>query len=260
MQVVYSSEHVGGAILSQVDITARKRAEVSLARTVQELERSNRDLEQFAHVASHDLQEPLRMISGFLKLLSDRYEPQLDEKAREYIGYTVEGATRMSQLITDLLAYSRVATKGKNPVPVDANLPLEAALANLRGSIEEAGATVTHDELPSVVGDVSQLTQLFQNLIGNAIKFRSPDRPCQVHIDAEKKEGKWVFAVRDNGIGIDPKQNDRIFVIFQRLHTREKHPGTGIGLAICKAIAERHGGRIWVESKLGEGSTFYFAL
>lgn len=200
------------------------------------------------------------MVNGFLKLLDERYKAQLDDKAREYISYAVEGTTRMSQMITGLLAYSHVASKGKIPRPVDSNQPLAVAMANLRGSIQEAGATVTHDELPIVVGDVNQLTQLFQNLIGNAIKFRHVDRPCQVHLSAKQGEGKMVFAVRDNGIGIPKEAYNRIFIIFQRLHARDKYPGTGIGLAICKRIVERHGGRIWVESKVGEGSTFYFTL
>jgi PAS domain S-box-containing protein len=243
-----------------LDTSRMKRAEEALRHVAEELERSNEDLQQFANVASHDLQEPLRMVSGFLKLLEDRYAPQLDDKANEYIGYSVEGATRMSQLITDLLAYSRVGSKGKELRPTDADKALAGAMANLRGSIQEAGATVTHEELPTVKADSTQVMQLFQNLIGNAIKFRSPDRPCQVHISAKQSEGQWVFAVRDNGIGIPPEQSERVFVIFQRLHGREKYPGTGIGLAICKKIVERHGGRIWVGSSPGEGSTFCFTI
>jgi light-regulated signal transduction histidine kinase (bacteriophytochrome) len=200
------------------------------------------------------------MVTGFLTLLEERYKDKLDDKATEYIGYSVEGAARMSQLIADLLAYSRVASKIRTVGPVDANRPLAAALSNLCATIEEAGATVTRDELPTVTADSGQLTQLFQQLIGNAVKFRSPDRPCRIHVGAERKEDQWVFSVRDNGIGIEPKQFDRVFVIFQRLHTREKYPGTGIGLAICKKIVERHGGRIWVESEPGAGSTFCFTL
>ena len=242
------------------DVTARKEVEDALHEAAVELERSNQDLEQFAHVASHDLQEPLRMVTGFLKLLESKYGPQLDAKAREYIAFSVDGATRMSQLIIDLLMYGRVDRKGKRLEAVDANRPLAAALANLHGSIREAGATVTQEELPPIVGDISQLTQLFQNLIGNAVKFRHPDRPCQVHVSARQEKGNWVFAVRDNGIGIPPEQFERVFVIFQRLHTRDKYAGTGIGLAICRRIVERHGGRTWVESNPGEGSTFFFAL
>jgi light-regulated signal transduction histidine kinase (bacteriophytochrome) len=242
------------------DISDRKQAEAMLKETADELERSNQDLMQFAQIASHDLQEPLRMVSGFLKILDERYKPQLDDKAREYIGYAVEGATRMSHLIHDLLEYSRVERRGQKPQPTEVRKALGGALANLQSRIKDAGATVTFDELPTVLADPTQLMQLFQNLIGNAIKFRSPDRPCQIHVGAKKVEDKWVFWVRDNGIGIPPEQFGRIFVIFQRLHTRDKYPGTGIGLAICKKIVERHGGKIWVESKVGEGTTFYFAL
>jgi PAS domain S-box-containing protein len=242
------------------DISDRKHAEARLKETADELERSNQDLMQFAQIASHDLQEPLRMVSGFLKILDERYKPQLDDKAREYIGFAVEGATRMSHLIHDLLAYSRVERKGQKPQLTDARKSLDVALTNLQNRIKSAGATVTSDEMPTVLADSTQLMQIFQNLIGNAIKFRSPDRPCQIHVGAQKKGNQWVFWVRDNGIGIPPEQFARIFVIFQRLHTRDKYPGTGIGLAICKKIVDRHGGKIWVESKIGEGSTFYFAL
>jgi PAS domain S-box-containing protein len=244
----------------QIDVTERKLAEEAMRRTAEDLKRSNEDLEQFAYVASHDLQEPLRAVSGFLKLLEDRYRPQLDDRAREYIDFSVEGALRMSSLIHDLLAYSRVGRKGRPAQPTDANGALAAALTSLRGSIENASAAITRDELPTVHADPTQLAQVFQNLIGNAIKFRHPDRSCQIHVCARKEADHWVFSVRDNGIGIDPKQRDRIFVIFQRLHTRDKYPGTGIGLSICKKIVERHGGRIWVESKAGEGSTFCFTL
>jgi hypothetical protein len=193
-------------------------------------------------------------------MLEDRYKGQLDGKAREYIGFAVEGATRMSYLIRDLLEYSRVERRGQDLRPTEARKSLGGALANLQSSIKGAGATVTYDDLPTIQADPTQLMQIFQNLIGNAIKFRGTDRPCHVHVGAEQKDGRWVFWVRDNGIGIAPEQYNRIFVIFQRLHTRDKYPGTGIGLAICKKIVERHGGKIWVESKLGEGTTFYFAL
>jgi PAS domain S-box-containing protein len=242
------------------DITARKQAEEELRRAIEELKRSNKELEAFAYVASHDLQEPLRMVSSFMTLLQERYEPQLDARAREYIGFAVEGAQRMSSLIKDLLAYSRVERMGTPIQPTEANRALARALANLRGGIEEAGAAITQDNLPTVNADPTQLSQLFQNLIGNAVKFRYPDRPCQVHVAVRNEAGRWVFSVRDNGIGIDPRHYERIFMIFQRLHTRNKYPGTGIGLAICKKIVERHGGRIWVESKVGEGATFCFTL
>jgi light-regulated signal transduction histidine kinase (bacteriophytochrome) len=172
----------------------------------------------------------------------------------------VEGAQRMSQLVRDLLEYSRVERKGGQLQPTDTSIALDAALANLRGSIEEAGAAVTHDGLPTISADRTQLAQLFQNLIGNAVKFRHPGRPCQVHIGARKEDSGWVFSVRDNGIGIDPKQHERIFAIFQRLHTRDKYPGTGVGLAICKKIVERYGGKIWVESEPDQGSTFWFTM
>jgi light-regulated signal transduction histidine kinase (bacteriophytochrome) len=260
MEVTRPPPHVGGAIITHTEITGRKQAEDRLRRATGELARSNRDLEQFAYVASHDLQEPLRMVNGFLKLLAERCAGQLDEKSHEYIAYSLQGAQRMSQLITDLLDFSRVDRKGKELQPTDANEQLGDALANLRASIAEAGARVTHEELPTVRADASQLGQLLQNLIGNAVKFRDPDRPCQVHVAARKDGGQWVFSVRDNGIGIDPKQHDRVFVIFQRLHTRQEYPGTGIGLAICQRIVERHGGRIWVESQPDEGSTFFFTM
>jgi PAS domain S-box-containing protein len=251
---------IGGIVIFSEDVTERMRAAAALRRAAEELQRSNQDLQQFASVAGHDLQEPLRMVSGFLKLLEQEYQPRLDDKARQYIRYALEGATRMAQLITDLLAYSRVTSREKKLEPVDANQPLALALANLRASIEQAGAGVTQEELPTVPGDASQLVQLFQNLVGNALKFRHADRPCQVHISARQQEGKWVFAVRDNGIGIAPPAFARIFEVFERLHSREKYPGTGMGLAICKKIVERHGGKIWVESQPDVGSTFYFTL
>ena len=255
-------EVAGRKVLTVIlrDITGRKEAQEALEDAARDLEHSNEDLRQFAQIASHDLQEPLRMVSGFLKMLEDRYKGQLDGKAREYIGFAVEGATRMSYLIRDLLEYSRVERRGQDLRPTEARKSLGGALANLQSSIKGAGATVTYDDLPTIQADPTQLMQIFQNLIGNAIKFRGTDRPCHVHVGAEQKDGRWVFWVRDNGIGIAPEQYNRIFVIFQRLHTRDKYPGTGIGLAICKKIVERHGGKIWVESKLGEGTTFYFAL
>ena len=238
----------------------RRQVDDALQQTTEELDRSNTDLTQFAYVASHDLQEPLRQVKGFLTLLQDRYKGKLDDKADEYIHYAVDGAVRMSNLITDLLAYSRVNSGGKPPIAISCQAALDSALANLQTAIVQSSASVTHDPLPTLVADQTQISQLFQNLIGNAIKFRHADRPCQIHIGVKQREGEWVFAFRDNGIGIPPDQLDRVFVIFQRLHGREEYPGTGIGLAICKKIVERHGGRIWVESKPGEGSTFYFTL
>ena len=234
------------------EVVERKKAEEALLR-------SNTELEQFAYVASHDLQEPLRMISSYTQLLARRYRGKLDADADEFINYAVGGASRMQALINDLLAYSRVTTKGENPQPTDAQVIFDKTVANLRAAIGESGAVVTNDPLPTVMVDASQLGQVFQNLIGNAIKFRSHE-PLRIHVAAEQKEKEWLFSVRDNGIGIDPQYHDRIFVMFQRLHGREGHPGTGIGLAICKKIVERHGGRIWVESSLGKGTTFYFTI
>jgi light-regulated signal transduction histidine kinase (bacteriophytochrome) len=241
------------------DITARRRAEEKLKLSLADLGRSNKDLEQFAYVASHDLQEPLRMVSSYTQLLARRYQGQLDATADKYIGYAVDGANRMQRLIEDLLAYSRVGTRARGFGPVDCTAVLDQALANLKAAIEESRAVVTHDPLPSIVHDNLLLVQLFQNLIGNAIKFQLA-LPPRIHISAEHKGEEWVFAVRDNGIGIDPQYAERVFTIFQRLHTNEEYSGTGIGLAICKKIVERRGGRIWVESRPGTGSTFYFTV
>ena len=231
-----------------------------LSRQSEELARSNKDLEQFAYAASHDLQEPLRMVTGFVGLLRDRYRGKLDDKAYQYIGLAVDGAHRMSQLIMDLLAYSRVGANEIQPKPTPCEDALEDALANLQTAIAGQGAQITRDPLPAVVADATQVTQLLQNLISNAIKFRRDDVSPEIHIGARREGNDWVLSVRDNGIGIPPGQYDRIFRIFQRLNSTEKYPGTGIGLAICKKIVERHGGRIWVDSKVGEGTIFYFTL
>jgi PAS domain S-box-containing protein len=241
------------------DITERKRAEERLKTALADLGRSNKDLEQFAYVASHDLQEPLRMVSSYTQLLARRYQGQLDAAANKFIGYAVDGANRMQRLIEDLLAYSRVGARAKGFGSTDCTAVLEQALANLKAAIENSGAVVTHGPLPAVVHDNLLLAQLFQNLIGNAIKFHV-EMPPRIHVSAGQKGDAWVFAVRDNGIGIDPQYADRIFTIFQRLHTNEEYAGTGIGLAICKKIVERRGGRIWVESQPGSGSTFYFTV
>ena len=241
------------------DITGRKQAEEALKRRTDELARSNAELEQFAYVASHDLQEPLRMVSSYVKLLAKRYKGKLDQDADEFIGYAHDGAVRMQRLINDLLAYSRVGTRGKKFEEVNLETALAEALDNLKVAIRENKAVVTHDPLPTVYGDNGQLAQVFQNLIDNAIKFRG-EKPPRVHISASGRENECVCSVRDNGIGIAPEYFDKVFALFQRLHTRKEYPGTGIGLSICKRIVERHGGRIWVESKHGVGSTFYFSV
>jgi PAS domain S-box-containing protein len=241
------------------DITERKLAEEALKEKTEELAWSNRELEQFAYVASHDLQEPLRMVTSYVQLLAKRYQGKLDSNADDFMNFAVEGAMRMWNLIKDLLAYSRVGTRGHSFEPINCETILQAALANLKVTIEESGAVVTHDSLPTVMADSSQLVQLFQNLIGNAIKFVGKDPP-RVHVSARGSGNGWTFSVRDNGIGIAPEFAERIFIIFQRLHGRQQYPGTGIGLAVCKKIVERHGGRIWVESELGKGATFYFTL
>ena len=241
------------------DITKRKQVEEELKKTLTELERSNKELEQFAYVASHDLQEPLRMVASYVQLLARRYEGKLDADADDFIAYAVGGASRMQKMINDLLTYSQVGTRGKPFQPTDCQAVLDQVLANLKVAIEESSAVITHDPLPMVIADESQMAQLFQNLIDNAIKFHDEASP-RVHISAKQKEKDWVFSVRDNGIGIDPQYYQRIFMLFQSLHNREEYPGTGMGLAICKRIVERHGGRIWVKSELGKGSTFYFTI
>jgi PAS domain S-box-containing protein len=242
------------------DITTRKKAEAHLLQKMEELNRSNEELGQFAYIASHDLQEPLRMVASYTQLLSRRYKGKLDSDADEFISFAVDGASRMHRLIQDLLAYSRVGTKGKDLLGTSSEEALQQALINLRAAIGESGALVTHDQLPAVLADEMQLIQLFQNLVGNAIKYQSPGIP-KVHISAARdSEQKWMFSVQDNGLGIDPQYFEKIFGMFQRLHKREEFAGTGVGLAICKKIVERHGGSISVESRLGHGSTFHFAL
>jgi light-regulated signal transduction histidine kinase (bacteriophytochrome) len=242
------------------DISVRTAAEANLRQKIEELNRSNEELGQFAYIASHDLQEPLRMVASYTQLLSKRYKGQLDADADEFIGFAVDGASRMQRLIEDLLAYSRVATTGSELRDTSSELALEQALQNLYWAIKDSGALVTHDPLPGVQADETQLVQLFQNLVGNAIKYQVSGIP-EVHISATKRdETSWNFAVKDNGMGIDPQYFERIFGMFQRLHKRNEFSGTGVGLAICKKIVERHGGRLWVESQLGQGSTFGFAL
>jgi PAS domain S-box-containing protein len=242
-----------------VDITAARLAEQALARRAEELARSNKDLEDFAYVASHDLQEPLRMVSSYTELLAERYAGRLDAGADEFIAFIVDGVTRMRALIGDLLVYSRVGTNGRESVPVESQAALERALKNLRASVLESGASISQGSLPTVKADASQLAQLFQNLIGNSIKFRGRAQPS-VRVSAEESGAEWTFSVADNGIGIDPQYFATIFGLFQRLHTAQEYGGTGIGLTICKKIVERHGGRIWVDSQEGSGATFRFTI
>lgn len=234
------------------DITERKEAE-------EEVARSNKELEQFAYVASHDLREPLRMVSSFADLLAKRYKDKLDSKANEYITYMVDGTTRMQGLIDDLLLYSRVGTRGKPFEPVEMETVLQDVIASLKVSIEETKTKITHEPLPLIQADRVQMNQVLQNLISNAIKFRR-EEPPRIDIKVAKGAKEWVFSVADNGIGIDPQLFDRLFILFQRLQPREKYPGTGIGLAVAKKVVQRHGGRIWVESQPGQGSTFFFTI
>jgi PAS domain S-box-containing protein len=242
-----------------MDISQRVESERALAQYAQELKRSNEELQQFAYVASHDLQEPLRMVASYLQLLQRRYQDHLDEDANEFIEYAVDGATRMKALINDLLTYSRVQTKQQPFKAVVLEEVVNTALTNLQVAIEDNAAEIIYDELPTVSGDSRQLVQVFQNLIGNALKFRSDAPPC-VRVSAKRRSGEWIISVSDNGIGIEEAYRERIFIIFQRLHGKGKYSGTGIGLAICKKVVERHGGRIWVESEPGNGTTFYFTL
>ncbi|WP_164932035.1 ATP-binding protein [Janthinobacterium sp. 17J80-10] len=243
----------------QKEIEERKQTQLALKHNMQELARSNAELEQFAYVSSHDLQEPLRMVASYTQLLEKRYSDKFDEKGLLFMHYIVDGAKRMQQLIDDLLMFSRVGTRGKELQPIAIESVLRTALLNLRPAIQESGAKISHDPFPVVMGDATQLTQVFQNLLSNAIKFCGKNIPL-VHIGVTKKDNYWQFAIEDNGIGIEPEHFDRIFVIFQRLHGRTDYPGSGIGLAICKKIVDRHGGHIWVESHPAQGATFYFTL
>lgn len=240
------------------NITDRKESEQQMLQLTEDLKRSNQELEQFAYVASHDLQEPLRSVTSYTQLLAQRYQGNLDAKADKYINYIVDGSTRMQQLINDLLAYSRLGTRAQKFEMADCYAAVEQSLCNLQIAIAETKAIITYESLPTVMADELQLVQLFQNLIGNAIKF-CQDIP-RIHISAIIQDNEWLFSVRDNGIGIDSDYADRIFIIFQRLHSRREYLGTGIGLAICKRIVERHSGRIWVESQSGQGATFYFTI
>lgn len=241
-----------------VNIVLRQAEELTLL--AQDLERSNAELKKFAYVASHDLQEPLNQVANYVQLLEMRYDEALDQDAKEFIGFAVEGVGLMQTLIDDVLAYSKVDLKGIEWELTEVETALNQGLNNLRGRIAETGAIVTSDPMPTIVADGTQLMQLFQNLIGNAIKFRKQEEPPRIHIGVQRQEDAWLFSVQDNGIGIDPQFANRIFVIFQRLHTRDEYPGSGMGLAICKKIVECHRGRIWVESQLGQGATFYFTI
>jgi light-regulated signal transduction histidine kinase (bacteriophytochrome) len=249
-----------GSIAGVQDISERKEAEERLKRTLAELDRSNKELEQFAYVTSHDLREPLRMMTSFAQSLQKRYGDRLDATADEYIHYIVDGAARMQSLIDDILIYSRVSTRGLPFRRVELEAVFQDVLANLRAAIEETGAAVTHDPLPVLEADPSQLTQVLQNLVGNGLKFHQEGVPPVVHVSAKAEGQEWVVSVEDNGIGIDPLLFGRLFNLFQRLNSQDKYPGTGVGLAVTKKIVERHGGRIWVESQPGKGSTFFFSL
>jgi PAS domain S-box-containing protein len=262
LEVSISQVEVGAKKLCTLiarDISERKKSEQILAEQANDLRRSNADLEKFAYVASHDLQEPLRMVASYVQLLQRRYQGRLDARADEFIAFAVDGAKRMQDLLHDLLAYSRLASRGRILEAVDLEAVLNEVLANLAMATQESGAAVTNDPLPTILADRTQMVQLLQNLIGNAIKFRSPETP-RVHIGVTRHDQECCFCVRDNGIGIDCQYGERIFVIFQRLHGRAEYPGTGIGLAICKKIVEYHGGRIWVESTPGKGAAFYFTI
>ena len=241
------------------DITERKEYQRRLEETIDRLEESNRRLEQFAYAASHDLQEPLRMVSSYLQLIESRYGDELDEDGEEFLAFAVDGADRMRDMIDGLLAYSRVETQGDPIEPVDLDSVLESVLADLQLQIEETDAEITTDTLPRTEGDAAQLRQVFQNLLSNALEY-SGDEPPRVSVDAERRGREWVISVHDEGIGIDPDDQERVFEVFQRLHSRKKYSGTGIGLALCQRIIERHGGEIWVDSEPGEGATFSFTL
>jgi PAS domain S-box-containing protein len=241
------------------DLTAQRKAQEDLTNQAQELARSNSDLQQFAYVASHDLQEPLRMVISYIQILADRYKGKLDADSEECIDFAVEGALRMRQLITGLLAYSRLSNARQPLTQTDLTDVLKDVVANLEVAIQESGTIVTVDELPTIMADPLQMSQLFQNLIGNAITFRREKAP-HIRVSAKLQESHWLFSVADNGIGIKPEHYERIFIIFQRLHDRMQYKGTGMGLAICKKIVARRGGRIWVESDAGKGSTFFFTI
>lgn len=243
----------------RADITQRKLTEEQLSRNIKELERSNKELEQFAYIASHDLQEPLRMVGSYMQLLERRYKGKLDKDADDFIHFAMDGATRMKQLIGDLLNYSRMNKEGLIE-PVNMNEVMHEVMQNLSASTKESGASVHFSDLPVIEADRTQMVQLLQNLISNAIKFRKEEIPSLINIKTEKQESKWLFSVSDNGIGIEGQYSEKVFIIFKQLHTKAKYSGTGIGLAIAKKITERHGGTIWFESEFGKGTTFFFTL
>lgn len=246
-------------LLAIEDITERKQAQQQLAHHARELERSNAELERFAYVASHDLQEPLRVVASYVQLLARRYRGRLDSDADEFIAFAVDASRRMQILINNLLAYSRLTTRGGEFLPTDGEALLSGVLDNLRAALQETGAVVEHDPLPTIVADASQLAQVFQNLISNALKFHG-EEPPHLRISASPQGSDWLFSVQDNGIGFDPRYAETIFILFKRLHGPREYAGTGVGLAICKRVIERHGGRIWVESEPGRGATFFFTL
>lgn len=254
-----TDDNIIGAVAVNRNIADQLKIEEALRERTRALEASNEDLAQFAYAASHDLQEPLRMITSYLQIIAQRYQDQLDDEAEEFIGYAVDGAIRMRQLITDLLTYSRIGQKDKGFGQVDLEKIVQQVLFNLEIQIQEANVAITHDPLPTVVADKTQMLQLLQNLISNAIKFRREESP-KIHLSARQEVSDWIIHVSDNGIGMDPRFSQKIFTIFQRLHTREEYPGTGIGLAICKKIVQKHKGEIWVDSEPGVGSTFSFSI
>lgn len=249
-----------GAIAVNQDMTQWLKLEQDLLRRTHQLEESNRELEQFAYVASHDLQEPLRKVSSFAQLFAKKYSDRLDETGQIYINFMVDGASRMQILVDDLLHYSRLTRGDRSHREVDMNGVLDGVLADLQLMIREGRANIRSGPLPKILGDAGQLRALVQNLISNGVKYRAPERAPEIHVGASLDAGEATFWVRDNGIGIDPRYFEKIFVIFQRLHARSEYPGTGIGLAICKKIVDNHGGRIWVESSPGQGATFFFTL
>ena len=248
-----------GSISSFIDITERKLSSDKLKKTMDKLKRSNKELEQFAYITSHDLREPLRMITSFLQLLERRYKDQLDQDANEFIGFAVDGAKRLDRMTNDLLLYSRITSQKREITPVNFEEVLGHALTNLKVPIEENNAIITHDPLPTIKGDEQLKVQLFQNIVGNAIKYRSQENP-KIHISATKEKNQYLFSIKDNGIGISPEHLERIFTIFQRLHTHDEYEGTGIGLAIAQKIVHQQGGQIWAESELGKGTIFYFTI